>query len=273
MVHEVIPRTELVRTRDGSEIEVVVVGDRPTVILIPSARRGADDFATLAHDLWGAGYSSVAVNLRGIGRSSAPFERPTLRDVADDIADVVGAMGGEPMHVVGHAQGNVLARATAAYRPEVVRTVALLACGGHDLADSPPSAHIIEHFERCGRDDLTEDERIRSLGIVFFAPGNDASSWLRGWWPGSDLRVALENTDASEWATAGEADILLVQPLEDALSAPHVGRTLHEMIGRRSTYVEVPRCGHAMLPEQPELIARALISFLRAHDDDLGAGS
>ena len=29
--------------------------------------------------------------------------------------------------------------------------------------------------------------------------------------------------------------------------------------------VEVERCGHAILPEQPEAIARHVIAFLRAH--------
>ena len=170
------------------------------------------------------------------------------------------------MHVVGHAQGNIFARVTAAYRPEVVRSVSLLACGGHDLAESPPAAAVVENFERCARTDLSDAERVESLGIVFFAPGNDASVWLDGWWPSGDVREALTNTDSSEWATAGHAPVLIVQPLEDAMSPAQVGRTLQQMLGERGTYVEAPHCGHAMLPEQPELIAREVVRFLRDID-------
>jgi len=257
---------ELVRLRDGATIEVVLEGDHPQVILIPSARRSADDFAVLAGDLLQAGYGSAAVNLRGIGRSSPQVGQPTLRDVADDIADVVLALDVGPMHLVGHAQGNIFARVTAAYRPEVVRSVSLLACGGHDLGESPPSDLVVENFERCARTDLPDSERVKSLGIVFFAPGNDASVWLTGWWPSGDVRDALTNTDPAEWATAGSAPVLLVQPLEDAMSPAEVGRTLHGMLGDRGTYVEVARCGHAMLPEQPEIIAREVVRFLRDID-------
>ena len=258
--------TELVRLRDGGTLEILVVGERPQVVLIPSARRGADDFAMLANYLLDAGYGSVAVNLRGIGRSSPHAGEPTLRDVADDIADVIDAQGVGPMHIVGHAQGNIFARVTAAYRPEVVRSVSLLACGGHDLGESPPSAEVVENFERCARTDLSDSERVHSLGVVFFAPGNDASVWLDGWWPSGDVRHALTNTDPSEWATAGSAPVLIVQPLEDAMSPATVGRTLHGMLGDRGTYVEVPHCGHAMLPEQPEIIAREVVRFLRDID-------
>jgi pimeloyl-ACP methyl ester carboxylesterase len=258
--------TELIPLRDGGVLEVIAMGKDPQVVLIPSARRGADDFAVLANDLLHAGFGSVALNLRGIGRSSPHVDEPTLRNVADDIADVINATSVGPMHVVGHAQGNIFARVTAAYRPEVVRSVSLLACGGHDLADSPPSVEVVENFERCARTDLSDSERVHSLAVVFFAAGNDASVWLDGWWPSGDVRHALTNTDPSEWATAGNAPVLIVQPLEDAMSPAQVGRTLHQMLGERSTYVEVPLCGHAMLPEQPEMIAREVIRFLHECD-------
>ena len=257
---------ELVRLRDGGALEVLLEGDQPQVVLIPSARRSAHDFAVLARDLHHAGYGSVAVNLRGIGRSSAQVGQPTLRDVADDIADVVLALDSGPMHLVGHAQGNIFARVTAAYRPEVVRSVSLLACGGHDLGESPPSDLVVENFERCARTDLSDRERVHSLEVVFFAPGNDASVWLDGWWPSGDVRDALTNTDPSEWATAGHAPVLIVQPLEDAMSPAQVGRSLHKMLGDRGAYVEVAHCGHAMLPEQPEIIAREVVRFLRDID-------
>ena len=89
--------TELVRLRDGGSLEILVEGEVPQVVLIPSARRSADDFATLANDLLRAGYGSVALNLRGIGSSSAQVGEPTLRDVADDIAAVIKARRGKPL--------------------------------------------------------------------------------------------------------------------------------------------------------------------------------
>jgi pimeloyl-ACP methyl ester carboxylesterase len=251
----------------GAALEVALTGEHPSVVLVPSARRGLADFDGLATALLDAGFGSVAVNMRGAGRSTGPIGRLTLRDVADDIAGVITHFGAEPMHLVGHALGNVFARATAAYRPEVVRSVSLLACGGHESSHVQPSPDIIEHFERCGDDALADWQRFESLQVVFFAPGNDPSSWLEGWWPAADVRGVFDTTDPSEWATAGAADVLIVQPLQDRLCPPEVGRDLVQRIGARARYVEVPDCGHAILPEQPGLIARELVAFLTEQDE------
>ena len=246
----------------GGRIEVVVTGDAPDVVLVPSAQRGAADFEQLAADLLAAGHGSVAVNPRGAGQSS-PVERPaTLRHLADDVAAVIAATIDGPAHVVGHALGNVVTRATAAYHPALVQSVTLLACGGHDLDRTPPSNELLHHFARCHDASVPEPQRLESLGVVFFAAGNDASSWLTGWWPESDVREIFDTTDPSEWATAGRAPVLIVQPLDDPLSPPETGSALHRMIGTRARVVEVAHCSHAILPEQPAAIAAAVLAFL-----------
>jgi len=258
-----VTRTEVVEVADGAWIEVVIRGDRPDVVLVPSAHRGAADFEGLAGDLLAAGHGSVAINPRGVAGSS-PVARPaTLRALAADVADVVAVTIGEPAHLVGHALGNIVVRATAAYRSEAARSVTLLACGGHDLDEAPPSDVLLHHFGRCHRADLPDDQRLESLGIVFFASGNDASSWLAGWWPASDVREIFDTTDPSEWWTAGNVDVLIVQPLEDPLCPLGTGQLLQTAMGARARIVEVPRCGHAILPEQPEAVASALLAFLR----------
>jgi pimeloyl-ACP methyl ester carboxylesterase len=252
----------MVEVERGVVLEGLTYGDGPDLLLIPSAHRSGDDFARLASDLHRSGHGSLAVNPRGIGRSTGKTEGLTLRDIANDIAAMINQTAGRPLHVVGHAQGNVFARATAAFRPEVVRTVTLLACGGHDLAAQPPSAELLMHFERCGDQSLPDDVRLESLQFVFFAQGNDPSPWLGGWWPAADVRGTLTATDPTEWATAGDAPVLILQPMEDPLCPPTTGRHLRDVMGPRAAYVEIPHCSHAMLPEQPDLIADALIGFV-----------
>jgi pimeloyl-ACP methyl ester carboxylesterase len=253
-------------------VDGVVEGERPTVVLLPSAQRGAGDFARLAGDLAAAGYGTAAVNMRGVGASTGPLDGLTLRDVADDVAGVIVAICRTPAHVVGHALGNVFARATAAYRPEVVRSVTLLACGGHEDSHVSLDPDLLAHFERCTRDDLPDDRRLESLQEVFFAPGSDPSVWISGWYPGGDTRAVFETSAAADWATAGEAPVLVLQPLQDRLCAPEVGRELCRRLGARGRYVELPRCGHAILPEQPELVAQELVRFLRDIDGEQRTG-
>jgi pimeloyl-ACP methyl ester carboxylesterase len=247
-----------------TELQVILDGDEVDVVLLASALRSASDFRELARRLAEAGWGSAAVNLRGVGASS-PADRPqSMRDIAADIAAVIDAVAGRPVHVVGHALGNTFARATAAYQPEAVRSVVLLACGGHSRAHAALRPELLAHFNRCHDLQATREERLESLAEVFFAPGNDPSPWLDGWWPsGSGLSAALAMEEPGEWATAGTAPVLIVQPLNDALASPEVGRDLADQIGRRGRYVELDNCGHAILPEQPDRVSEIVISFLQ----------
>jgi pimeloyl-ACP methyl ester carboxylesterase len=249
----------------GVRLEVLVEGAGENVLLLPSAMRGAEDFAHLQSALADDGFRSTAVNLRGAAASSSPGPNVMLRDLADDVAFVVRSLGADRAHVVGHAFGNIVARATATYHPEVTSTVTVMPCGGHNLDAYPVSEEVLTAFVRCHDESLPEEQRLEALSVAFFAVGNDARSWLDGWYPQSRFPAALAGTDPEEWWRGGDVPMLIVQPLEDPMAPPGVGRDAAAAIGDRATYVEVPRCGHAILPEQPELIAAHIKGFLRAH--------
>jgi pimeloyl-ACP methyl ester carboxylesterase len=249
-------------------LEVLVQGAGEPVVLVPSALRGAADFAYLQTALATAGYRSLALNPRGAGRSTPPAADITLRDLADDVALVVHRLGNGRAHLVGHALGNILVRAAASYRPEVVATVAVMPCGGHSLGAHPVPPEVLAAFPRCHDETLSRADRLEALQIAFFAPGNDASSWLEGWWPESSFGAVVTQTDPEEWWRAGRAPILIIQPLHDAMAPLAVGREAATALGSRATYVEVPQCGHAILPEQPDAIAAHVIGFLRGHPLD-----
>jgi pimeloyl-ACP methyl ester carboxylesterase len=258
----------------GVRLEVLVQGDDPDVVLLASANRDVTDFRELMHDLHRAGFDSAAINLRTIGRSTGPSDGLTLRDLAEDVFAVIGRLSGRPVHIVGHAFGNTVARATAAYCPEGVASVALLACGGHDMAHDPPSDEWFWHFRRCQETDLPDEDRIESLQFAFFAPGNDASAWLSGWWPDRlGLASILDRSDPTEWWQGGDAPMLLLQPIDDVIGPPRVGRALSAALGERARYRELAQCGHAILPEQPAAVAAHLIRCLRDLAGDDGPAS
>jgi pimeloyl-ACP methyl ester carboxylesterase len=245
-------------------IEVLVEGEGEDVVLVPSALRGAADFALLQSALADAGYRSLAVNLRGAGRSTPPAPGLSLRDVADDVARIVERLGTGRAHLVGHALGNVVVRAVGSWRPELAATVTVMPCGGHDLGAHPVPAEVLAAFARCHDMTLAEADRLDALAVAFFAAGNDPRSWLDGWWP-SSVVGAVMGTDPEEWWRAGSAPLLIIQPLEDAMAPVESGRASAAAFGDRATYVEVAHCGHAILPEQPDEIAGRVIAFLRAH--------
>jgi pimeloyl-ACP methyl ester carboxylesterase len=249
----------------GVRLEVLVLGAGPDVVLVPSAMRGATDFAELQAALTEAGYRSLAINPRNAGRSSGPLDGLTLQDIADDVALVVTSLCDGPAHLVGHALGNICVRAAASFRPEIARSVTVMPCGGHNLASRPVAGAVVEAVARCHEESLSEAERLEALSIAFFAPGNDPAVWLDGWWPESaGIAGAIGRTDAELWWRAGNAPILIIQPMNDAMAAPETGRSAAAALGDRARYAEVDNCGHAILPEQPQAIAGHVIAFLKS---------
>src|SRR4051794_14183291 len=111
--------------RGPVRVEVLVQGSGPTIVLLPSLGRGAEDFDGIAPRLAEAGFRVVRPEPRSVGQSEGPTEGLTLYDLAADVAAAIegGAEGGNPRPaiVAGHAFGNWVARALAATRPEMVR--------------------------------------------------------------------------------------------------------------------------------------------------------
>jgi pimeloyl-ACP methyl ester carboxylesterase len=249
----------------GVAIEAIVRGEGPDVILLASALRGAADFNEVQDLLALEGFRSVAINMRGVGRSRAPAGDFTLKDLAADVAAVIAQLCDGPAHVVGHALGNIVARATASYHPEAVLSVTVMPCGGHNVGSFPVSDHVLHHFARCHQFDLSDEERRESLSVAFFAPGNDPGSWLEGWWPqASAVTAAAMSTDPEDWWRAGGKPVLILHPLQDAMASPAQGRAARDAFGEQARYVEIANCGHAILPEQPEFVVREISAFLRA---------
>src|SRR5215212_2959304 len=125
-------RSELVQYNDV-QIDVVIDGNGPAVVLLPSLARDSDDYDEVAEGLAAAGFRVLRPKPRGIGRSTGPM-KVTLHDSARDIAEVVKKLGGGKAVVAGHAYGNWVARMTATDHPDLVRGVVIAAAAAKQYA-------------------------------------------------------------------------------------------------------------------------------------------
>ena len=247
------------------DIEVLIQGSGPLVVMIPSLGRPAEDFDDLSRRVAAGGYCALRPQPRGIGRSKGPMTGITLHDYARDIAAVIRSNGGGPAVVAGHAFGNFVARTTAADFPALARAVVLLAAT--HVWPVPPDVRA--SINKSHEMSLPEEERIRSMKHAFFAPGNDPRVWLKGWH--EDVmhaeRAATEATPREEWWLAGRAPVLDVQPEEDIMTPPETRNRYRDELGAdRVTMAVIPNAGHALLPEQPEAVANALLAYLKRLD-------
>ena len=251
---------EIVRAGDVT-IHVTVRGEGETVVLLPPGSRGVEDFDDLSQRLAQAGYRAVLPQPRGIGRSTGPLEGLTLHDLGADVAAVIKAVGGAPVTIVGHAFGNRVARVVATDHPTLVKQVILIAAGG--MVSIPPETQ--EAMRRAAETSLPREDRLAAIRRAFFATGNDPVAWEGGWHVSARpvQQAANRATPVQEWWAAGSVPILVLQGTEDAVAPPENAQMLAKEYGDRVTVVEISGAGHAMLPEQPERIASAILTYLR----------
>ncbi len=243
-------------------LDVLVQGKGPPIVLLPSLGRGAEDFDAIASRVAVAGFRVLRPQPRGIGNSVGPWAGIDLHDLAADIAAVIEQAGLGPAFVVGHAFGNRVARMLATDRPELVKAVSLVAANvGHD--PSPPEVRVA--IRTSADPSASKEDRLKALKFAFFAPGNDASVWLNGWYPEvlAAQRIAGDRTPRTEDYAAGSAPILYLQPSHDPLARVHEAEDYKLAVGDRVTVVVIPNASHAVVAERPLLVADALVHYAR----------
>ena len=253
------PRTrELVRYT-GVQIDVIVEGTGPLIVLLPSRGRDSEDYDEVADGLAHAGFRVLRPQPRGIGQSRGPMTGITLHDFASDIAEVITCYGGDAV-IVGHAYGNWVARMTATDHPDLVRGVVIAAAASKQY---PPELSIA--VGKSGDLSLPKAERLKYLQSTFFAPGHDASIWLEGWHPAASeaQRVAAAGTRQAEWWGTGKAPILDLQADNDPFHPIEKMNELKDELGSRVSVVVIRNASHALLPEQPKAVVEAIASWVR----------
>lgn len=249
---------------DDVRIEVIAEGAGPLVVLLPSRGRAAGDFDAVAAGIAKAGFRALQLQPRGAGRSSGPMKDQSLHDFARDTAAVIRHEGGGPAIIVGHAFGNWIARMTAVDHPQLVRGVAIVAAAAKAYPGFEGAKALSEAVKKSGDPALPDPERLNYLRIAFFAPGSDASVWLKGWYPEVDEAqfAAGRATRQSEWWSGGTVPLLDLQAALDPFKPRAMMNEIKEEFGERATIVVIPNASHALLPEQPAAVVDAIVTWI-----------
>jgi pimeloyl-ACP methyl ester carboxylesterase len=249
---------ELVKYRDV-EIDVIVDGNGPAIVFLPSLARDSDDYDAVASGLADAGYRVLRPQPRGIGRSRGPMKNISLHDFARDVAEVVTRLGAGQAVLVGHAYGNWVARMTAVDHPQLVRGVVIAAAAAKQYAPELTVA-----VTKAGDLALPDNERLEALRFAFFAPGNDATVWLTGWHPEvrDSQRAAVAAVKQDEWWSGGSAPLLDLQAAQDPFKPATKRNEMKNEFGDRVTLVVIDNASHALIPEQPKAVVDALVEWV-----------
>jgi pimeloyl-ACP methyl ester carboxylesterase len=245
----------------GATLECTLCGSGPPVVLLANAGCSIDYFDDLTRVLTGGGLQTIAINMRGVGKSRGALDGITVHDLAADVAGVIEALECGPAHLVGHAFGNRVARCLAVDRPALVRSVTLLAAGGL-IGPAMPLGTALQSATEArmnGRDCVTV------YGARWLSPASDPKVLAPvECWPAVHVaHLALaRGMPLAEWWDAGTAPLLVIQGLDDIAAPPGNGHALREKHGDRVRLVDLPDAGHFMLLEQPDIVTRTIAEFV-----------
>ena len=193
--------------------------------------------------------------------STGPMDGLTLHDYARDVARVIEAEAAGPAIVLGHAFGQWVGRMVAADYPKLVRGVVLAAAAAKAVNPA-----LREELSKCVDTALPDAVRLAALRVAFFAPGHDPSSWLGNWHPvaSRSQRAASAATPQHAWWSAGSAPILDLQAALDPWRPRSTETDIRDELGAaRVTVVVIDDTSHALMPEQPEAVVRAVADWAK----------
>ena len=175
---------------------------------------------------------------------------------------VIEQLASGPAFVLGHAFGQWVARCLAADHPRRVRGVVLAAAAARSIDPVLRAALAVASDPTRPR-----AQRLEALQQAFFAPGTDPAVWLHNWHPaaGRSQREASAATPIDDWWGAGTAPVLDLQATLDPWRPPDTRDDIRRDLGAgRVTVVAIEHASHALIPEQPDLVVRAVMDWIRA---------
>ena len=109
------------------EVAEAGAGGRP-LLLVHGFGGAKEDFTHVLDDLAARGWHAVAPDLRGHGASDKPEgeEHYSLTRFADDVAELVAALGWSGCGLLGHSMGGMVAQELALARPDLVVALVLM---------------------------------------------------------------------------------------------------------------------------------------------------
>jgi len=220
-------------------------------------------------------YRVILYDNRGVGRSDVPAGPYSMNQMASDAATVLAAAGVSRAHVVGASMGGMIAQELALRRPEFVRSL-VLGCTSHGgiLARWP------KFVRPNGNISLSEaNRRQRELALVPFLYSETT--------PIERIHEDLDVRCGCIWNSRGflnqltgilfwssylrlpriKVPTLVVHGDRDRLVPQENGQVVATRIPG-AEFRLVPRAGHILTTDQPEVCSEIMLEFLERNDND-----
>jgi pimeloyl-ACP methyl ester carboxylesterase len=231
------------------------------------------------HTIWGevavqlsSHYRVISMDNRGTGQSTGADRAVTIRQMADDAAGLLAALGLSEVHIAGHSMGGLIAQELALSQPKLVHSLSLVSsCAQTDargravldlwgelpmLVDPVTMTRILlpwmytsGFYSRPGAID-------KLMSLIMAHPYPPSADAIYGQSRAISSCTTIDRLGQITCPTlvlAGSDDILLPVGSSKILARGITGAEL----------VILEKTGHVLLIETPEAVAKAMLEFLK----------
>ena len=160
-------------------------------------------------------YKVFAPDCRGHGKSNNPHMSYSFKEMADDVAAFVHAMGKQKAHIIGHSNGGNVALVTAVEHPEITQTCIPQAANAYVtryLIEREPKVFDPERVNR-------EKPEWRDEMIALHGDVNGNAYWKDLLWLTMKEIISEPNYSPADLARVN-VPMLVIMGAEDSVNAP-----------------------------------------------------
>jgi len=235
------------------------------VVLIHGAAMDGSVWKYQADALARAGFSPITVDLPGHGESEGE-PSATIKGYAGWLLAYLSVLD-ESVHLVGHSMGALVALETAAARPDLVKSVALLGVADRmpvntDLLRGVETGDPTMLVTMCSWMHARQPAGVSEWTL------DDTAAVLQHSRPGiafADLTACNDYPGAAGTAATVPVPMMLILGDQDLMTKPSAAEPI-AVAGPDVATLIVEGAGHMLMVERPEVVNEALVGFLKTVD-------
>lgn len=262
----------LIKAGDA-ELEYYIDGNGPPLMLIQGFGGMAQSWGSPIMAELTPHFTCIRMSPAGVGQSTRHAEAPQIHTMADDIANLLTALGIEKAHVFGRSMGGMISQELALNHPE--RVMGLVLGCTHSGGSHGPSA-APEVLAALTDTSGSEEDRTRRSWTFTMTPGwesnalavkaaeEDLHAKMTIPFPADLLMqhfAAIQQYDTYDRLPSLKAPALVITGDADRLILPEHSRVIAERIPGAELRV-LKGAGHLFFNEQPRETATIIREFL-----------
>ena len=214
----------------------------------------------------GLGYPSHAWDQPGYGKS-AIVEPYDLEQVSAALARLIESLGGEPVVLIGHSMGGLIAQETYVRHPKLVKAMALCFTSP---AFAGGSSEFTKQFLAARIGPLDQGKSMAEIAaklIPTMGSHSKLAEQIMAGVPPDTYRKAVQlltTFDRRKELPDIKVPALLVAGSEDKVAPPSVMEKMASKIPG-AEYALMPECGHLGPMDRPDAFNAILLGFLKRH--------